>query len=216
VTQQDGDLNPGHNVEKATNKGPGKEGDRLMAQVAPIIAAPVVSEATSPVTSLVTPERTFEDNAEQTSEAFVAWTPTKRVIRKHLFGPDGKPQTRVPKVEPTEVQDSQIASQQVSALMRVLGLAHYWQRLLHERRMTSVKEIAKAEGLSVAQVNRVLRLASLAPSIIEWLVGSNDIALEDIMNRPWPSCWATQLRSVFPTDKNSCAPWDQQGRLKAG
>lgn len=205
MTQSDGDLHPSHNVENPTDKGLGKENHRLVRQRPLAMSAKVISP--------VTPERTFEDNAEQTTEAFVAWTPAKRVIRKHLFGPDGKPQTCVPHLEPTEVQDNQLSNQQVSALMRALGLAHYWQRVLRERRMTSVKEIAKAEGLSLAQVNRVLRLTLLAPSIIEWLIGSNDsVGMEDIMNRPWPSCWATQIRSVFPSDKDPCAPLDQLGK----
>lgn len=149
--------------------------------------------------------------AGSATEAFVAWAPAKRAVRKHLLGPDGKQLSCLPQVEPSKVQDNQMESEHVSALMRALGLAHYWQRLLSERRMTSVREIATAEGLSVAQVNRLLRLALLAPSIIEWLVGSNDRVLEAIMNRPWPSCWATQIRSVFGPDKSPHVPCDRLG-----
>ena len=224
MIHQNVDQSPSHDVDNPTNKGPAMEGDRLITQETLAMSARLASS--------VTPERTFEENAEQAgeltnqqssplasdliTEAFVAWVPTKRIVNKQLITPDGKPQSSLPQIIHSESQAHQTASQHVSALMRALGLAHHWQRLLRDRRMASVKEIAKAEGLSVAQVNRVLRLTLLAPSIIEWLIRSNDLVLEDIMNRPWPSCWATQLRSVLPTDKNPCAPWDQQGRLKAG
>ena len=148
----------------------------------------------------VTPERTLEANPAQTTEAFVAWAPTRRVVRRQFIAPDGKPPSAVPEIEPDESQVDLSEGQQVSALLRALGLAHHWQRLLHDRRMTSVKEIAMAEGMSVAQVNRVLRLTWLAPAIIEWLVRSDKAVLEDVMNRPWPSCWATQMRSVSMPD----------------
>jgi hypothetical protein len=55
------------------------------------------------------------------------------------------------------------AAAQDSALMRALGLAHHWQRLLDEERAASVADIAGAEGMDVTQVRRVMRLTLLAP-----------------------------------------------------
>lgn len=86
------------------------------------------------------------------------------------------------------------AAAQDSALMRALGLAHHWQRLLDEERAASVAEIAKAEGMDVTQVRRVMRLTLLAPEVIERLVGAPDIVLEQVMRRPWPGSWGEQLQ----------------------
>lgn len=218
MTQQDGDHNPSRNIENSTDNGLDKEDDQLIMPAMPCLSALVFSPTHHEWTSAKNAERKthatsqelLELAADSAAEAFVAWTPAKRVIRKDVIGPDGKQQSCLPEVESMADQVIRTASLQVSALMRTLGLAHYWQRLLRERRMASVKEIAKAEGLSIAQVNRVLRLALLAPAIIEWLIGSNDsVVLEDVMTRPWPSCWATQLRSVFETDADPGGPWNQ-------
>ena len=89
------------------------------------------------------------------------------------------------------------AAAQDSALMRALGLAHHWQRLLDEERAASVAEIAKAEGMDVTQVRRVMRLTLLAPEVIERLVGAPDIVLEQVMRRPSPSSWAEQSMFSF-------------------
>jgi hypothetical protein len=86
------------------------------------------------------------------------------------------------------------AAAQDSALMRALGLAHHWQRLLDEERVASVADIAKAEGMNVTQVRRVMRLTLLAPEVIERLVGAPDILLEQVMRRPWPNGWSDQMR----------------------
>lgn len=83
-----------------------------------------------------------------------------------------------------------------SALMRALGLAHHWQRLLDEERAASVAEIAAAEGMDVTQVRRVLRLTLLAPEVIERLMGAPDILLEQVMRRPWPNGWSDQMRVI--------------------
>ena len=76
--------------------------------------------------------------------------------------------------------------------MRALGLAHHWQRLLDEERVASVADIAKAEGMDVTQVRRIMRLTLLAPEVIERLVGAPDILLEQVMRRPWPNGWGEQ------------------------
>ena len=83
---------------------------------------------------------------------------------------------------------------QDSALMRALGLAHHWQRLLDEERAASLADIAKAEGMDVTQARRIMRLTLLAPEVIERLVGAPDIVLEQVMRRPWPNGWDKQLQ----------------------
>ena len=98
--------------------------------------------------------------------------------------------------EAKQERSAQTAAQD-SALMRALGLAHYWQRLLNEDRAASVAEIARVEGMNVTQVRRVMRLTLLAPEVIERLVGAPDIVLEQVMRRPWPDIWTEQSRVPF-------------------
>jgi len=88
------------------------------------------------------------------------------------------------------------AAAQDSALMRALGLAHHWQRLLDEERAASVADIARAEGMDVTQVRRLMRLTLFAPEVIERLVGAPDILLEQLMRRPWPDGWSEQTQVI--------------------
>ena len=83
---------------------------------------------------------------------------------------------------------------QDTPLLRALGLAHHWQRLLDEQRAVSVIDIAEAEGMDVTQVRRVMRLTLLAPEVVERLAGTPDIVLEKVMRRPWPPSWENQRR----------------------
>lgn len=79
-------------------------------------------------------------------------------------------------------------------MLRALGLAHHWQRLLDEQWVTSVPEIAAAEGLDVTYVRRLLRLTLLAPSIIQRLLGNTNAALDEVLRPSWPSDWLAQER----------------------
>ena len=127
-------------------------------------------------------------------ETFVPWTLVRRGLRKRVITPLDAPQeflseAALERKEKTAAQDT--------ALMRALGLAHHWQRLLDEERAASVAEIAKAEGMDVTQVRRVMRLTLLAPEVIERLMGAPEIVLEHVMRRPWPSSWAEQSMFSF-------------------
>jgi hypothetical protein len=84
------------------------------------------------------------------------------------------------------------AAAQDTSLMRALGLAHHWQRLLIERRAESVAEIAQAEGIDVTQVRRLMHRTVLAPNVLEMLLSSPDLVPEKVMLRPWPSSLAAQ------------------------
>ena len=131
-------------------------------------------------------------------ETFVPWTLVKRGVRKQVITPIDAPQQFLS--EATREREARAAAQDTS-LMRALGLAYHWQRLLEERRAASVAEIAHAEGIDVTQVRRLLRLTVLAPNVLEMLVNSPDVVLETVMRRPWPSSWAAQklgLPDRFP------------------
>ena len=127
-------------------------------------------------------------------ETFVPWTLVRRGLKKRVITPLDAPQEFL--VEAARERET-LAAAQDSALMRALGLAYHWQRLLDEERAASVAEIAKAEGMDVTQVRRVMRLTLLAPEVIERLVGAPDIVLEQVMRRPWPDIWTEQSRVPF-------------------
>lgn len=124
-------------------------------------------------------------------ETFVPWTLVRRGLKKQIITRLDAPQEFLS--EATRERAARAAAQD-SALMRALGLAHHWQRLLDEERAASVAEIAEAEGMDTTQVRRVLRLTLLAPEVIERLVGAPDIVLEQVMRRPWPNGWSNQMR----------------------
>ena len=124
-------------------------------------------------------------------ETFVPWTLVKRGLKKQVITPLDAPQAFLS--EATREREARSAAQD-TALMRALGLAHHWQRLLEEERAASVADIAKAEGMDVTQVRRVMRLTLLAPEVIERLAGAPDIVLEQVMRRSWPTGWGEQLQ----------------------
>lgn len=126
-------------------------------------------------------------------ETFVPWTLVRRGLKKRVITPLDAPQEFL--AEAKRDRAAQAATQD-SALMRALGLAHHWQRLLDEERASSVADIARAEGMDVTQVRRVMRLTLLAPEVIERLVAAPDIALEHIVRRPWPLSWSQQRQML--------------------
>ena len=124
-------------------------------------------------------------------ETFVPWTLVKRGVRQQIITPLDAPQAFQ-----HEAQRERQLRQRVpnTPLLRALGLAHHWQRLLDEGRMASVSEIAQAEGIDPTQVRRLLRLTLLAPQMIEQLLRSPNRALEQVLRRPWHSGWDAQMR----------------------
>ena len=128
-------------------------------------------------------------------ETFVPWTLVKRGVKKQVITPLDAPQQFLS--EATREREARAAAQDTS-LMRALGLAHHWQRLLDEQRAASVAEIARDEGMDVTQVRRLLRLALLAPEVLERLTESPEAVLEHVMRRPWPHGWSDQMRVLGP------------------
>lgn len=126
-------------------------------------------------------------------ETFVPWTLVRRGLKKRVITPLDAPQEFLS--EAAQERKEKTAAQD-TALMRALGLAHHWQRLLDDERAASVADIAKAEGMDATQVRRVMRLTLLAPEVIERLVGAPDIVLERVMRRPWPLSWSEQRQML--------------------
>jgi hypothetical protein len=83
-------------------------------------------------------------------------------------------------------------------LIKALARAWRWQRLLDEGVYTSITEISEAEDIGKSYVSRILRLALLAPSIVEQIrEGRADRALmlQDL-EQPLSAAWADQMRLV--------------------
>ncbi len=131
-------------------------------------------------------------------ETFIPWTLVKRGVNKQIITPLDAPQEFA--AEARQERQARELSQD-TALMRTLGLAHHWQRLLDGQRIGSVAEIAEAEGLDITQVRRIMRLILLAPEVVEWLVGSPEFVLEKVMRGTWPDDWNEQ-QLVFA--KSAC------------
>jgi hypothetical protein len=83
-------------------------------------------------------------------------------------------------------------------LVKALARAWRWQRMLDEGICTSVSEIGDAETISKSCVSRILRLALLAPDIVdEILSGSTDQALVlERLERPLPASWEEQRQRL--------------------
>jgi ParB-like chromosome segregation protein Spo0J len=79
-------------------------------------------------------------------------------------------------------------------LLKALARAWRWQRMLDDGIYTSVSEIGDIENISKSYVSRILRLALLAPDIVEAvLTGRTDqgVVLEQL-ERPLPASWEAQ------------------------
>ncbi len=81
-----------------------------------------------------------------------------------------------------------------STMIKAIARAFRWQRLLENGTYGCLEEIAKAEKIGASFVSRLVRLALLAPDIVEAiLVGTQpaNLTLKDLM-LPFPVEWAGQ------------------------
>jgi hypothetical protein len=106
----------------------------------------------------------------------------RRGCRKRIVAPDGSAIVPTSKPQPD------------GTLVKALARAWRWQRMLDEGVYTSVSEIGDAENISKSYVSRILRLALLAPDIVEAiLAGRTDHALVlEQLERPLPVDWEEQ------------------------
>jgi hypothetical protein len=92
--------------------------------------------------------------------------------------------------------------------LKALAWAWRWQRMLDEGVYSFVSGIRDAENISKSYVSRILRLALLAPKIVdEILAGSTDQALVlERLERPLPASWEEQQWACarrFPSDRRT-------------
>ena len=129
-------------------------------------------------------------------ETFIPWTLVKRGVRRQVITPIDAPE-HFEKEAVVERSDRKHVKD--SPLIRALGLAHYWQRLLDEGKFRSLTEIAAAEGMDRGQVSRTAQLIRLAPDIVEACVsdGRSGAKLEQLARVCLAGAWADQS-SVIP------------------
>jgi hypothetical protein len=106
----------------------------------------------------------------------------RRGGRKRIVAPDGS--AIVPSSRP----------QPDCTLVKALARAWRWQRMLDHGVCSSVTEISEAEGINKSYVSRILRLALLAPDIVEAILASKtDQALVlEKLERRLPAGWEEQ------------------------
>ena len=131
-------------------------------------------------------------------ETFIPWTLVKRGVRRHVITPIDAPEHFE---KEAVVERSARKEAKDSPLIRALGLAHYWQRLLDEGKYRSLTEIAAAEGMDRGQVTRTARLVRLAPEIVETCLsdGRGGPKLETMARVCLAGTWAVQS-SLIPSE----------------
>jgi hypothetical protein len=102
--------------------------------------------------------------------------------RKRIVAPDGS--AIVPSSKP----------QPDGTLIKALARAWRWQRMLDDGVYASVSEIGDAENISKSYVSRILRLALLAPDIVEAILAgrAEGSPMLEQLERPLPASWKEQ------------------------
>jgi hypothetical protein len=84
-----------------------------------------------------------------------------------------------------------------SRLIKALARAWRWQRLLDDGVYASVSEVGGAENISKSYVSRILRLALLAPDMVDAIVAgrADQLLVLERLERPLPMSWDDQRTS---------------------
>ena len=121
----------------------------------------------------------------ETMTLHVPFRVVKRGGRKEIQLPENAPQTR----------------RSDNTLVKALGRAFRWKRMLESGEFATIAELAEREGIATSYMTRILRLTQLEPGIIEAvLVGrQNDaVTLARLMD-PFPISWIEQKNIFFGT-----------------
>ena len=118
----------------------------------------------------------------------VSMTFKTRGGRKLVISPDGVPSWAKPR---TRIDNT---------MVKALARAFRWRRLLEAGVYSTIEEIAAAEKINTSYVSRILRMALLAPTIIELIVDGRqpvDLTMAKLM-KPFPLEWRGQLKQFGP------------------
>lgn len=119
-------------------------------------------------------------NSAETVTVHVPFTIKKRGGRREIFLPEASPETQ---------------STVDNTLLKAIGRAYRWKRLIDEGTFTTIAELAKHENIAASYMTRVLRLSLLAPDIVEAILEGNapHLKLKDLLN-PIPLDWHAQRK----------------------
>jgi hypothetical protein len=119
----------------------------------------------------------------------------RRGGRKRIVAPDGS--ELAPRSKP----------QPGGTLVKALARAWRWQRMLDEGVYRSIRQIADDEGINASYVSRMLRLALMAPDIIEMIVvgGMGDGVILERLKKPTAANWDEQRR-ILEESRSSSVP----------
>jgi hypothetical protein len=122
----------------------------------------------------------------------------KRGGRKVVVSPDGTVLPTAPRQVTTNTDPS---------LLKALGRAFRWKRLLDEGTVASVSDIARVEKIDRGYAGSVLRLTLLAPEIVQRILDGSapaDLMLARLLER-FPATWAAQCNAlaIAPNEERS-------------
>ncbi|WP_045726768.1 hypothetical protein [Xanthomonas sp. GPE 39] len=127
-------------------------------------------------------------------ETFLPWTLIRRGFKQQVITPLDMPQEFGEQAR-RERQVRKVP--QDTALMRALGLAHHWQRLLDQGRFDSMTEIAQAEGIDLGRASRMSRLAQLAPDVVEAIAsGRLEVSVSQLLRGKLSASWLAQREAL--------------------
>jgi hypothetical protein len=106
----------------------------------------------------------------------------RRGARERIVAPDGSELAPASKPQPD------------GTLLKALARAWRWQRMLDQGLYASISEIGDSERISKSYVSRILRLALLAPDIVEAILEGrmNHALILEELERPLPASGVEQ------------------------
>jgi hypothetical protein len=124
-------------------------------------------------------------------ETFIPWKFVRRGIKRQVLPPSDAPASQ-PKSSTKQTPTLPLVKD--SALLRAIGLAHYWQMLLDTQRVQSTSDIAAREEVDVTQVRRLMRLTLMSPRCIESIASQTDhgVTLDWILRQSLSDDWCLQ------------------------
>lgn len=108
----------------------------------------------------------------------------KRGGRKEMQLPEGAAQPRKPD----------------NTLIKALARAFRWKRMLETGEYATIADLAEREGIAAPYLNRTMRLAQLAPDLVEAILDGRqprDLTLE-AMRGQIPEEWSKQVEALLP------------------
>ena len=124
----------------------------------------------------------------------------KRGGRKLLVG----------EVTPVPTEGSSRRNIRSKTILKALGRAYRWKRILEAGELASIGDLAAVEKINCSYIRRILRLTLLSPAIIHAILEGRpleSLQLEHLL-KPFPAHWASQATVVCT---NCYAPHQRAG-----